>query len=94
VLNPCHEEPWVHCGPAELRKFRTQILGAGGIGIDQATVTDDGKICAIEVNAVRFGKHALTPQAGLAIYERGPTGRLRAARIYDDVNVEVLASPR
>jgi hypothetical protein len=68
----------------------TQILGAGGIGIEHATVTDDGTTCAIEFNAVRFGKRALTPQAGLAIYERGPTGRLRAARIYDDVNVEVL----
>jgi len=68
----------------------TQILGAGGVGIDHATVTDDGKICAIEFNAVRFGKRALTPQAGLAIYERGPTGHLAAARIYDDVNVEAL----
>ena len=83
-------EPWVHRGQVELRKFMTQILGAGGIGIDHATVTDDGKICAIEFNAVRFGKRAMTPQAGLAIYERGPTGRLHAARIYDDVNVEVL----
>ena len=55
-------EPWVHRGPAELRKFMTQILGAGGIGIDHATVTDDGKTCAIEFNAVRFGKHALTPR--------------------------------
>ena len=69
-------EPWVHRGPVELRKFMTQILGAGGIGIDHTTVTDDGKICAIEFNAVRFGKRAITPQAGLAIYERGPTGRL------------------
>ena len=83
-------EPWVHRGHADLRKFMTQILAAGGVGIDHTTVTDDGKTCAIEFNAVRFGKHALTPQAGLAIYERGPTGRLRAARIYDDVNVEVL----
>ena len=83
-------EPWVHRGPVELRKFMTQILAAGGIGIDHTTVTDDGKTCAIEFNAVRFGKHALTPQAGVAIYERGPTGRLHAARIYDDVNVEVL----
>jgi hypothetical protein len=83
--------PWVHRGQAELRKFMTQILGAGGIGIDHATVTDDEIVCAIEFNAVRFGKRALTPQAGLAVYERhGPTGRLRAARIYDDVNVEVL----
>ena len=85
-------EPWVHRGQAELRKFMTQILGAGGIGIDHATITDDGKICAIEFNAVRFGKRAMAPQAGLAIYERGPTGRLHAARIYDDVNVEVLVA--
>jgi hypothetical protein len=82
--------PWVHRGQAELRKFMTQILGAGGIGIEHATVTDDGTICAIEFNAVRFGKQPLAPQGGLAIYERGPGGRLRAARIYDDVNVEVL----
>jgi hypothetical protein len=83
-------EPWVHRGHAELRRFMTQILGAGGIGIEHATVTDDGKICAIEFNAVRFGKQPMAPQAGVAIYERGPSGRLRAARIYDDVNVEAL----
>jgi hypothetical protein len=82
--------PYVHRGHPELRRFMAQILSAGGIGIDHATVTDDGRTCAIEFNAVRFGKRALTPQAGLAVYERGPTGRLRAARIYDDVNVEVL----
>ena len=83
-------EPYVHRGQAALRTFMAQILGAGGIGIEHATVTDDGTTCAIEFNAVRFGKHAMAPQAGLAIYERGPTGRLHAARIYDDVNVEVL----
>jgi len=83
-------EPWVHRGQAELRKFMGEMLGAGGVGIEHATVTDDGVICAIEFNAVRFGKQAMAPQAGLAIYERGPSGRLHAARIYDDVNVEVL----
>jgi hypothetical protein len=86
-------EPWVHHGQAELRKFMAQILGAGGIGIEHVSVTDDGKICAIEFNAVSFGPRAMTPQAGLAIYERGPSGRLHAARIYDDVNVEVLQTP-
>ena len=83
-------EPYVHRGQAALRTFMTQILGAGGIGIEHATVTDDGTTCAIEFNAVRFGKRPITPQAGLAIYQRGPSGRLHAARIYDDVNVEVL----
>ena len=83
-------EPYVHRGQAALRTFMTKILGAGGIGIEHATVTDDGATCAIEFNAVRFGKRPMTPQTGLAIYQRGPTGRLHAARIYDDVNVEVL----
>ena len=83
-------EPYLHRGQAALRTFMTQILGAGGIGIEHATVTDDGTTCAIEFNAVRFGKRPITPQAGLAIYQRGPSGRLHAARIYDDVNVEVL----
>jgi len=28
----------------------------------------------------------LPPQAGIAIYERGPDGLLAAARVYDDVD--------
>jgi hypothetical protein len=84
---------YVHRGPAALRTFMTQILGAGGIGLEHATLTDDGVVAAIEFNAVSFGPRRLTPQAGLAVYERGPSGRLAAARIYDDVNVEVLSEP-
>jgi hypothetical protein len=84
---------YVHRGPAALRAFMTQILGTGGIGLEHATLTDDGVVAAIEFNAVRFGTHQLSPQAGLAVYERGPSGRLAAARIYDDVNVEALAAP-
>jgi hypothetical protein len=86
-------EPYVHRGRAALLSFMRQILGAGGIGIEHATVTDDGVVCAIEFNAVRFGRRALQPQAGLAVYERGPSGKLHAARIYDDVNVEALVAP-
>lgn len=86
-------EPYVHRGQVELRAFMAQILGAGGIGIEHVTVTDDGTVCAIEFDAVRFGRRSIPPQAGLAIYERGASGRLRAARIYDDVNVEVLEKP-
>ena len=62
---------YVHRGPTELRAFMAQILGAGGIGIEHATLTDDGVVAAIEFNAVRFGRRPLTPQAGLAVYERG-----------------------
>ncbi len=93
----CFREPaggvYVHSGRAKLRAFMKQILGAGGIGLEHATVTDDGVVAAIEFNAVRFGQKQIAPQAGLAVYERGKSGRLAVAPIYDDVNVEVLAAP-
>ena len=80
-----------HAGLERLREFMTQILAAGGITLEHCTVTDDGTACALEFNAVAFGPHALVPQAGVAVYERGATGRLYGARIYDDVNVEAYA---
>jgi hypothetical protein len=93
----CFREPsggiYMHCGRDKLRAFMQQILGAGGVGIEHATVTDDGITTAIEFNAVRFGRRPLAPQAELAIYERGRSGKLASARIYDDVNVEELAAP-
>ena len=83
---------YIHRGRDKLRAFMKQILAAGGIGIVHASVTDDGTVMAIEFNAARFGRQQLAPQAGLAIYERGSSGLLAAARIYDDVNVEALAA--
>lgn len=82
---------WIYRGQARLREFMTHLLTSGGIRLEHCTITDDGVACALEFNAVQFGPHALAPQAGVAVYERGPSGRLHAARIYDDVNVEALA---
>lgn len=82
---------YVHRGHAALRAFMQPLLAAGGVGIEHCTLTDDGVAAAIEFTAVRFGNRQIAPQAGLAVYERGPSGKLLAARIYDDVNVEVLA---
>ncbi len=36
------------------------------------------------VDVVRWGVSELAPQAGIAVYVRGRTGKLAAARIYDD----------
>lgn len=83
--------PWVYRGHARLREFMHHLLSSGGIGLEHCTITDDGVACALEFNAVQFGPHKLEPQAGVAVYERGASGRLHAARIYDDVNVEALA---
>lgn len=82
---------YVHRGREALRAFLQPLLAAGRIGIEHCTLTDDGVAAAIEFIAVRFGQRQIVPQAGLAVYERGPSGKLLAARIYDDVNVEVLA---
>lgn len=83
---------WVYRGRERLREFMHHLLSSGGIGLEHCAITDDGVACALEFNAVRFGPHALEPQAGVAVYERGASGRLHAARIYDDVNVEALAA--
>jgi hypothetical protein len=37
-------------------------------------------------NVVRWGKTELPPEAAVAVYVRGPSGKLAAARIYDDIN--------
>ena len=77
---------YAHRGTAELRSFYTLCFSAGGgIGLENCAMTDDGVRCALEYNCVRWGSHDLPPQAGIAVYERGPDGLLAAARVYDDV---------
>ena len=81
-----------YTGRERLYHIMHMLLDPGGIPLEHCTVTDDGVACAIEFNAVRFGKLDLVPQAGVAVYERGASGRLCCARIYDDVDVEAYAS--
>ncbi len=81
---------YIYQGTETLRQFMSSILALGGITIEHCTVTDDGVACAIEFSAVKFGPHPLIPQAGVAVYERGRSGLLHAARVYDDVNVEAF----
>jgi hypothetical protein len=51
--------------------------------LECCTVTDDGRACAVEYNAVRS---ALSPAAGLAVYQRGEGGKITAARLYGEEN--------
>jgi limonene-1,2-epoxide hydrolase len=75
-----------HRGTAQLRLFFTRCFGAGGgIGLQHCAMTDDGVRCALEFNCLRWGRHDLPPQAGIAVYERGPDGLLAAVRVYDDI---------
>jgi hypothetical protein len=49
-------------------------------------VIDDGRSCALEYNVARWGRTELAPDAGVAVYVRGPHGKLAATRIYDDTD--------
>ncbi len=79
----------LHRGVRELRSFFTAYSGAGGIGLELCSITDDGVRCAVEYNCVRRGSHDVAPQAGIAVYERGRDGLLVAARFYDDLEPPV-----
>ena len=86
----CFREPagaaYRVCGTSDLSPFFTRFFSAGGgIILEHCTVTEDGVRTALEFNAVRWGGVDLPPQAGVAVYERGRTGRIAEARVYDDV---------
>lgn len=77
---------YAHRGAAALQRLFTRFFSnGGGIPLEHCAIADDGRACAVEYNVVTWGRSALPPQAGIAIYVRGEGGRLAAARIYDDV---------
>ena len=86
----CFREPagpqFRRCGTAALQEVARAFFARGGIILEHCTVTDDGVRAALEFNAVEWGGRAMPHQAGVAVYERGRTGRLADARVYDDVD--------
>jgi hypothetical protein len=78
-------DPYVHRGTDELRAlYELFFSNGGGIPLEHCAVTDDGRACALEYNVVAWGRTPLPPEAGLAVYVRGDSGKLAAARVYDD----------
>lgn len=81
---------YVHRGHDELRALYERFFSnGGGVPLEPCTITDDGRACALEYNVVRWGETNLLPQAGLAVYVRGDSGKLSSARIYDDAEPPV-----
>jgi SnoaL-like domain len=84
---------FIHRGPEGLREFYESLFAnGGGIPLEHCTLTDDGRTCALEYNVTRWGRTELPPQAGVAVYVRGESGKLAAARIYDDVDPPLAAA--
>ena len=78
---------YIHRGPDDLRSFYQLLFSNdGGISLERCAVIDDGRACALEYNVVRWGKTELPPEAGVAVYVRGQSGKLAAVRIYDDAD--------
>ncbi|MHB8148253.1 MAG: nuclear transport factor 2 family protein [Vulcanimicrobiaceae bacterium] len=65
--------------------YRFFFSAGGGIPLRHCTVTEDAKTSALEYVCDRWGSHDLAPQAGVAIYTRGPNGLIASAHVYDDV---------
>jgi hypothetical protein len=80
-------EPFVHRGTGELRALYERFFSnGGGIALEHCAVHEDSRSCALEYNVVAWGRTELPPQAGIAVYARGESGKLAAARIYDDAD--------
>jgi hypothetical protein len=75
---------YIHRGHEGLREYYDKLFSNdGGIPLEHCALTDDTRACALEYNLLRRGKTEL-PRAGFAVYVRGGSGKLDAARIYDD----------
>ena len=85
----CAREPagsqYSHRGRDGLHAFYEYLFSNdGGIPLEHCGLVDNGRVCALEYNVVWWGKTELPPEAGVAFYVRGESGKLAAARIYDD----------
>jgi hypothetical protein len=69
--------------------YKGFFAAGGGIPLKLCTVTEDGTRSAFEYICDRWGAAELPPQAGLAVYTRGPDGLITAAHVYDDVEAPV-----
>ena len=80
------DDPAVHRGRDGLRDlYRRMFAYGGGIAQQHCKIVGDERTCALEYNVVRWGRAQLLPQAGVAVYVQGDSGKLAAVRVYDDV---------
>ena len=71
-----------------LRAFYERLFSnGGGIPLEHCALIDDGRALRPGVQRRAAGaRRELPPQAGVAVFVRGESGKLAAARIYDDAD--------
>ncbi|MBX3098587.1 MAG: nuclear transport factor 2 family protein [Salinibacterium sp.] len=80
-------DAYVHSGIEDLRAMYTFFFSnGGGVVLDHCSITDDGRASALEYNVMKWGSTILPPQAGIAVYVLGESGKVSKVRIYDDSN--------
>jgi SnoaL-like domain len=79
---------FVHRGRDGLRAFYERwFSNGGGVALEYCALVHDERACALEYNIVGWGRTALPPEAGVAVYVQGDSGKLSAARMYDDADL-------
>ena len=80
-------EAFVHRGTAAHREmYEFFFSNGGGVQLQHGSCTSDGRATALEYNVVQWGTTVMAPQAGIAIYVLGGSGKIAEVRIYDDAN--------
>jgi hypothetical protein len=88
VRNPAGELFTRDADGGTLQKFYERLLGgSGGVEVLNGGRADDGSTCALEYTIVKVHGKGVPAQAGLAVYERGDSGLLKAARVYEDAEI-------
>jgi hypothetical protein len=75
-----------HYGFKGRKKFYSSAFDNGGVPLKHCTATFDGVCFAVEYIFNKWGKSKFEHQAGIAIFDIGKTGKIKAVRIYDDVS--------
>lgn len=86
VREPAGDQ-YTHRGLEDLRAMYTFFFSNdGGVVLEHCSITTDGRVSALEYNVTKWGKTLLPPEAGIAVYVLGESGKIAAVRIYDDSN--------
>ena len=77
---------YIHRGRDGLRWFYELLFSNdGGIPLEHCALSTTGARARWSTTR-RWGKTELPPEAGVAVYVRGESGKLAAVRIYDDAD--------